>query len=372
MSSARASVLLLSTLLRDLLAQGRKHLGPTQSLLALLLVGLVLRGLLALHLLVRDRCVVACLHLQRRTMLLLAPTILSRRSLLLRQLMRSHSRLCINSSSSHPSLLVSRTPTMGLMLAVCLPHLPHHLLVSVVRQAKGRHRLLFLLIASVLVALLLKCAPSWRTEQHPHVTDIRALTSITLTLHLVVVSLAVLLLRRQLKLLPSRRPAIVMSALRQHHQRDIANGKKMTTLARSPLRMMRSAKRSKSLTAVALHPRTACRRLRCRVRVHRMVLTLDDSMMATIHPRLLTTHPRSLLWLLHDHCLACRRHRSLSALSITNPLLATWMWMRITMMREMRRSPVLRNLSEAARVLHPLMVLLMRPLLLSKSRKYYE
>ena len=293
MSSARAFVLLLSMLLRGLLARDRKRLGPTQSLRALPPAALVPRALPALHLLSQDRCVVACLHLQRRTMLFLVPTTRSHHSSRLKQLTRNHSRLCTSSrNNSHPSLPVSRIPTTGLTLAVYLPHLPHHLLALVVRQVKRPHKVLFLHTVPVLAALPPKCALLWRIEQHPHVTVTRALTSITLTLLLAVVSLVVLLHQHRLKLLLSKLPAIVTSALQLLRQRDIANGRRTTTLAPSHLRMMKSAKRLKSLTAVGPHPHTACPRLKCHARAHRMALTPGGSTTAIIHLRLPITHLR--------------------------------------------------------------------------------
>lgn len=147
-------------LLRGQPAHVRKPLGPTQSPRVPPQAGLALKVLLDPRLLVRDLCVAACHHPQRRIMWLLVPIILSPHSSRLRQLMRSHSRLCTNSSrNSHPSLTVSQTPTTVRMLAVFPPHLPHHQLASVVRQARDQHKVLFLHIVFVLAALLLRCAP---------------------------------------------------------------------------------------------------------------------------------------------------------------------------------------------------------------------
>lgn len=331
-------------LLRDLRARGRNHLGPTRSLPALPLVAL------DLHHQARDRCAAACLHLQRRIMWLPVPTILSsRRSSRRRQLMRNHSHLCTNSHpSSHPSLPVSRTPTTDLMLAVFRPHHPHHLPVSGVRQVRLLHKVLCLRTVFVPAALPPKFALWWRTEPRRRVTDIRAHTSTTPTLLLAVALLAEPQPQHQLKLLPSKLLAIVTSALLPHHQKGIASGKTLSTSAQSRLPMTRSVRRLKSLTAVAPRLHTACHRLRCRVRAHRMDLTPDGSTMVTTHRRLLTTHLRSLLWLLLDHCRACLRRPRPSDPSITSQPLATWTWTRITTTRVKRPSRVRQSLSEAA------------------------
>lgn len=358
-------------LLKGQLAHARKHPGPMQSPLVLPLVDPVLKALSALHLLAQDPSVAACHHPQRHTMWLLVPIIPSLRSSRLRQPMRSHNRLC-TSSNSHPSPTVSQTPITVHTLAVCPHHLHHHRLVLVARQAKGRHRVLSLHIMSAPAALRLKCALLWRTEQRLHVMDTRALTSTTPILRLAAGLPAGLLRQHRLKLPLNKRLATVMSVLQQHHPRDTVSGKKMITLAQRLPPMTRSVKRLRSLIAAVLPHLTECLRLRCRARVHRMDLTLGDSMMATTHPRQLTTHPRCLPWRLRAQCPACLRHPSQSVLSTTSLLPATWMWMRTMMMRAMTRNPMLQNLSEAAHALHRPMVSLMLPRPLSKSHKHYN
>lgn len=253
-----------NTLLKGLSAPDRRLQGPTQSLHVLQRTVPGLLGLSAPRPQALDPCVAACRPRQRPTTLPQVLTMLLRHSLPPNPFRRRHHLR--RTTSCHPSLTVSPIPTTVPRQAACLHPHRRHLLDWVAHQVraqlKGLHR------SGVLPAHHLRFDQSWRIAQPHHATDTKGHTSITPT-PLPAAALQAALRRQHLQWwLQKLRLGIGMTALLPPHPSDTASGKKTSTPTPSLLRMRRSAKSSRSHTAVVRPLHTRCRRPRLRVTAH--------------------------------------------------------------------------------------------------------
>jgi len=251
-------------LLKGLLAPGRRLQDPTQSLHVPQRTVPGLLVLSALRLQALDPCVAACRPRQRPITLPRVLTMLLRHSLPPNPSRRRHHLR--RTTSCHPSLTASPIPITVPRWAACLHLRRRPPLDWVAHQAraqlKGLHH------SGVLPAHRRRFDQLLRTAQPHHATDTKGHTSITPT-PLPAAALQAALPRQHLRWwLQKLRLGIGMTALLPPHPSDTASGKRTSTPTPSLLRMRRSAKSSRSHTAVVPLRHIRCRRPRLRVTAH--------------------------------------------------------------------------------------------------------